>query len=664
MLIIFKDIFIYFLGFVWILFAANYFSKFFQKIKLPLITGFIVAGVIAGPYILNLISNTAVEKILFINDFSLAYIAFAAGSELFLKDLRSRLKSIAWNTFGQLIVTFVISAIAVYVLASMIPFMQGMSESSKISVAVLMAAIFVARSPSSAIAIIHEMRAKGPFTQTVMGVTVIKDVLVIILFALCVSISRTLISELPFDLKVLSVLVLELGLSFFLGYLLGKVIHLVFSLSISSHVKAAVLLLLGYSIFVLAHLLQVKSTEWLGIEMFFEPLLICIIGSYYVTNYSKFRPEFQFILHRLGPFIYIAFFTLTGLMVSIEILGKVWLIALILFFIRLVSIIIGAFIGSTLAKDEPAHRFIGWMPYVTQAGVGLGLAIEVSAEFPVWGTEFATIVIAVIVLNQFAGPPLFKWALNKVGESHERASIPGFDGIQDAIIFGLEDQSLALARMLKGNHWEVSIATLKKPEETKGYSGIDIQNISGLDINALDQLDARKADAVVLMLSDEENYKLCELIYEFIGTKSIIVRLNDREYFKKFHDLGCLIVDPDTALVSLLDNFVRSPVAASMLLGTEEGQSTIDLVVRDKSLHGVALRNLRLPADVIILTVKRKGQAIISHGYTRLRKKDIVTAVGSPESLNKMEWMFSGAVEHEKNSSARLATSHTEDTKS
>jgi Trk K+ transport system NAD-binding subunit len=77
-----------------------------------------------------------------------------------------------------------------------------------------------------------------------------------------------------------------------------------------------------------------------------------------------------------------------------------------------------------------------------------------------------------------------------------------------------------------------------------------------------------------------------------------------------------------------------------MLLGTEEGQSTIDLEVRDKSLHGVALRNLRLPSDVIILSVKRKGQSIISHGYTRLRKKDIVTVVGSEESLTKLQWMF------------------------
>lgn len=653
-----KDILIYFFGFIWILFATSYFSKLFQKIKLPLITGFIVTGVIAGPYVLNLIPKVAIDKILFVNDFSLAYIAFAAGSELFLKDLRSRLKSIAWNTFGQLVVTFVLSAIVIYTLASMIPFMDGMSINSKISVSLLMATIFVARSPSSAIAIIHELRAKGPFTQTVMGVTVIKDVLVIILFALCVSISRNLTTEQPLDLKVITVLLLELGLSFVLGYLLGKLIHFILSLSISSQFKSALILLLGYGVFVFAHVVQEKSSNFLGFELFFEPLLICIIGGYMVTNYSKFRPEFQFILHRLGPFIYMAFFTLTGLMISIEVLAKVWLIALILFFVRLISVIIGAYVGAVLAKDDPAHRAIGWMPYITQAGVGLGLAIEVSSEFPLWGGEFATIVIGVIVLNQFAGPPLFKWALNKVGESHKKANIPGFDGIQDAIIFGLEDQSMALARQLKSHNWEVTVATLKNPEDIDDTSDVEIKHIDDLDINALDTLNAKKADTVILMLSDEENYQICELIYEFIGTKNIIVRLHEREYFKKFHDLGCLVVDPGTAMVSLLDNFVRSPVAASMLLGTEEGQTTIDIEVRDRSLHGMALRNLRLPSDVIILSVKRKGQSIISHGYTRLRRKDIVTVVGSSESLEKLEWMFGSSLEKPGSTDAHSTTSH------
>lgn len=653
----FIDVFIYFFGFIWILFGTHYFAKFFQKIKLPLITGFIILGVIVGPYFLNLIPQQAIQNILFVNDFALAYIAFAAGSELFLKDLRTRLKSIAWNTFGQFLVTFVFSVVIVYLLASKIPFMADMSIYNRIAVALLMATIFVARSPSSAIAIIHELRAKGPFTQTVMGVTVIKDVLVVILFAICVSISRNLLGDHPFDLLGMTLLIVELALSLGFGLILGKLIHYLLSLTLNSYFKAFILLTTGYGVFVFARWIQEFSYQVFGVELFFEPLLICIIGSFAVTNYSKFRAEFQFIIHRIGPYIYIAFFTLTGIIISVEVLSKVWMIALLLFFVRLISMIIGAYIGATLAKDDPRHRAVGWMPYVTQAGVGLGLAIEVSAEFPVWGSEFATIVVAVIVLSQLVGPPLFKWSLNKVGESHKRANIPGFDGIQDAIIFGFEDRSLALARQLKKHGWEVIVATLKDQHEIDDVEDIEVKPINNLSLESLNELDAKKADSIILMLSDEENLKISELIYEFVGTKNVIVRIDNHKYYKKFHDLGCLIVDPNTAMVSLLDNFVRSPVAASMLLGMEEGQSTIDLEVRDKSLHGVALRNLRLPSDVIILSVKRKGQSIISHGYTRLRKKDIVTVVGSPESLEKLQWMFGDSEEKNRTNAPHLETS-------
>lgn len=645
MMIHLKEVLIYFFGFIWILFAANYFARFFQKIKLPLITGFIFIGVFVGPYLLNLVPHEAVENIQFINDFALAYIAFAAGAELYLKDLRSRLKSIAWNTFGQLVVTFLFSSLVVYFLASIIPFMADVPVGERIAISLLIGTIFVARSPSSAIAVIHELRAKGPFTQTVMGVTVIKDVLVIILFAICVSISRNLIASQPFDSISFTILILELIVSFGLGLVLGKMIDMVLAISMGSHVKTAIIFLMGFGVFLGAHWIQEYSIGFLGYEVFFEPLLICILGSFMVTNYSKLRAEFQFIIHRSGPYIYMAFFTLTGIMVSVDLLLDVWFIALLLFMVRLISMMIGAFIGSTLAKDDPRHRAVGWMPYVTQAGVGLGLAIEVSKDFPTWGGEFATIVIAVIILNQIVGPPIFKFALNKVGESHKRAAIPGFDGVQDAIIFGLEDRSLALGRQLKKHGWEVIIATFKSQEEFEDVHDLNIQKIDNLSLESLDKLEAKKADSIIVMLSDEENLKVCELIYEFVGTASMVVRLNERENFKKFHDLGCLVVDPNTAMVSLLDNFVRSPVAASMLLGTEEGQTTIDLQVRDKSLHGVALRNLRLPSDIIILSVKRKGQSIISHGYTRLRKKDIVTVVGSPESLEKMQWMLSDETE-------------------
>ena len=636
----YKQIFIYILGFIWILFASDYFAKFFKKIKLPLITGFLVTGIISGPHFLNLIEQEALDNLGFVNDIALSFIAFAAGAELYLKEIRSRIKSILWNTFGQLFVTIIIASLSVYFLADYIPFMQEMTYGSKIAVAILAATIFVARSPSSAIAVISELRAKGPFTQTAIGVTVIMDVLVVALFAICFSIAVTIVSGVDFHISILSILMLELLLAIILGFVLGKLISGILSLPFAVSIKTILILFVGFGTFLFSHYLGETSLEYLSFKIHIESLLVCIIGSFYVTNYSKYRQEFQKILHETGPMIYVAFFTLVGAMLSIDILAKVWIIAIILFFVRLIAMIFGAYAGSTLAGDPSVNRRIGWMPYVTQAGVSLGLATQVSGEFSEWGAEFATIIIAVIVLNQFVGPPLFKWAITFIGEAHVRAETPKFDGKHDAIIFGLEDQSLALARQLQSHNWGVKIASLKKSDEVTNVSDVYIEFITEINLKALKDLETSKSEAVVLMLSDDENCKICELIYENIGTKEMIVRLNDRSYFNRFHEMGALIVEPATAMVGLLDHFVRAPVATSLLLGMDKEHDTEDIEVLDKDIHGIALRDLRLPNDVLILSVKRKGQMVVTHGYTRLRLGDIMTIVGSQESLDELRLKF------------------------
>ena len=71
-----------------------------------------------------------------------------------------------------------------------------------------------------------------------------------------------------------------------------------------------------------------------------------------------------------------------------------------------------------------------------------------------------------------------------------------------------------------------------------------------------------------------------------------------------------------------------------------EGKDTRDLEVINSNLHGIPLRDLRLPSDVIILSIRRGGQMIISHGYTRLRMHDIVTVVGSNKSLDEVTLRF------------------------
>jgi len=273
---------------------------------------------------------------------------------------------------------------------------------------------------------------------------------------------------------------------------------------------------------------------------------------------------------------------------------------------------------------------------LTQAGIGIGLATEIAEKYPEWGNDAFTIIIAVIVLSQIIGPPLFKFAILKVGEAHIKAPDQEFSGIKDLIIFGYETQSHAIARNLEENGWNVKIATFLKPKDIEHIKDLEVISIDSIDMEVMNQLNASKAEASLLLLSDEKNFKIAELLYEHFGTREVIVRINDRSNYDKFKELNCYVVDPANAMINLLMQYVKSPHSASLLLGELKGQSSLDIEIRDITIVGKYLKNLHLPADVIVLSIERRGQIIITHGYTKLELGDIMTVVGSEESLEML----------------------------
>ena len=628
------------LGFILVAISSNQIAKHIQKYKLPLISGLMIVGVVAGPYVLNLIPLEAKVQLRFISEIALSYIAFAAGSELYLNEMRNQLRSIYIHSLVQTIVTFLAGGILVFLLADMIPFMEGLGFKEKLSISLLTGVIFVAPSPASVIAIVSELRARGPFTQIMMGVTIVKDFLVVVLFAILLAVAKTLSFGEGFKFLSIIIIAIELAISFGLGYCVGLLLKVILRIKIQLIYKTGTVLLLGYLVYVLSNITLDLTKSYVGHQIYLEPLLISLIGSFYITNYTSYRTEFLKILHDVGPLIYVAFFTLTGASMDLPVLQEVWVVALLFFGIRLVTTIVGAIAGSTVAGDPRRFTKVVWMPYIAQAGVALGLATVIDNQFPGWGEDFATLIIAIIVINQFIGPPFVRWAIDLVGENRSRADAPAFDGVMDALIFGFESQSLALARQLTDKKWKVEIATFADQKDVEVPEGIKVHFLNEINKDLFKNLEATKFDAIVTLLSDEDNYKICEIVYEEIGTKQMIVRLNERQNLDKFVQLGAKVVDPSTAMVSLLDHFVRSPQATSLLLGMEQGQDTRDLEVRNPNLHGLALRDLRLPREVIILSIRRSGQMIISHGYTRLRIGDVVTMVGSNKSLDEVAFKF------------------------
>jgi len=117
--------------------ASKQFGHLFARARLPLITGFLFTGMAVGPSILGLISTEAVKDLRFVDQVSLAVIAFASGAELHLKELRGRYRSIAWITTGLVVSTFTLGTITVLALADHIPFLDQTPMSGRIAVAIL-----------------------------------------------------------------------------------------------------------------------------------------------------------------------------------------------------------------------------------------------------------------------------------------------------------------------------------------------------------------------------------------------------------------------------------------------------------------------------------------------------------------------------------------------
>jgi Trk K+ transport system NAD-binding subunit/Kef-type K+ transport system membrane component KefB len=630
-----QETLIYFIAFVVVCLASHRIGTFFSAIKLPYITGYLFAGALAGSFGLNFVPTEAVEQLRFVDQLSLAIIAFVAGSELFLKELLNRLRSIAW-IIGAIVATAVlIIGISVYTLTAFIPFTQDMAAGERLAVALLGATVLLALSPPSTIAVIKEVRARGPFTRLVLGVTVTMDVVIIVFFAINSSLAEALLTGVGLQLSFVPVLLLDLALAISLGYLAGRLLQATMRLRGMRGLKISLILALGYSIYALAGFVKAYSLANFPFEIYIEPLLIAMIAGFYITNFTAARDEFADILHDIGPVVYVAFFTLTGISLKLDLLLATLGIALLLFLARGLAIMIGSYAGASIAGEDSHVRRLVWLGLITQAGIALGLAREVSVAFPALGDAFATLIISVIVLNEIFGPLFLKAALRRAEEANEPVSSEP-DMKREVVILGIEGQSLALARQLTNQNWHVRLAdTDASHVERLAAEDVDEQHISEISAEHFRDLFDSGTDAVVAMLErDEENLRACMLAYEKFGVRRIVVRLTNQSLRERFVEIGAIVVDPASAMVSLLDQAVRAPHSTSMLLHPDP--DVVQITVTNSDLEGALVRDLRLPNDVLLLEIIRDGQAMVPHGYTRIRRGDEITAVGRPESLEEV----------------------------
>jgi len=400
-----------------ILLASYCLGYLFEKIGFPRIVGYILAGLLMGPFFLKLFTLSEIKDLAFINRLALAFIAVCAGGELRLENIRKALKSIIYFISGVTIVVFIVTTLSVFALSSYIPFMSDFSIIVRLAISAIFGTIAVVRSPSSAIAIISETKAKGRYTDIVLSVSVAMDVFIIILFAVIISITQVFILEKGgMDLSLIFSLIFKIIIAFLVGFLLGKFIAFLIE---KIHVEFSVVIIaMGFIIIELSNLLNEYLHKALDISLELEPLLICMAAGFTVQNFSKHGENFLERMDRISLPIYIAFFAMTGASMNINVLRTGWVLGLVIFFVRLISIYLGSYLSGRLAKNEPKIYKNVWLGFITQAGVSLGLLTEVARRFPDIGPSIQTILLAAIIMNQIIGPIAFKFGLKKVGETN------------------------------------------------------------------------------------------------------------------------------------------------------------------------------------------------------------------------------------------------------
>ena len=404
------------LGFVML--AAYSAAQLFKTVGIPVISGYIFSGMIAGPYITGFLDLEMVYKFSLVDDLALSFIAMAAGGALKIESLKKRSKAIFLNTFLQSIIIFLFVYHFIIFAGHYFQFIQNLTHPQVIAFAVLLGVISIARSPSSTIAIINEYHASGPFTDTILGVTIVMDVFIIIFFTIAMTTVQVILAEsYAVDYLAFSILFCAIAISFLIGGLLGKFIS--FYIKSAGHDLALTLLFISFTVSKTCMAINPLMETYFNIDFHLEPLLICMSAGFTVQNFSREGKLFLGSLERVSLPIYLLFFTLAGAALDIKALRMCWPLALCIAMVRVFGIFMATWIAGSLNKDPVKHKRNAWMTYITQAGVAIGLAQIAARQSREIGGYLSTIVLAVITINQIIGPITFKIALRVTGEAQE-----------------------------------------------------------------------------------------------------------------------------------------------------------------------------------------------------------------------------------------------------
>jgi Kef-type K+ transport system membrane component KefB len=423
------------LGFGCILIAAYCGGEITSAFKLPKLTGWLIAGFLFGPGIGHVfvgadhpapfLTDPAVNTLGLMDDVAIGIIAFKGGGELRWSMVRSEFRTFAGVLAGHSLGASVFVGVTGWLLMPWL--LPGLSGAEQTAAALLLGTVAVAKSPATTLAIRAECRARGPVADTALGVTVIADIFVALLFAVSAAVAATLVATAPGALPDPAVLPPEAlapgvdtvgghpGAGPSLGLVLWEILGSLGAGVVVGGVLAAIIGKIKEELPAVL-LAAAVGTMFFAREVHLSGLLVCMVAGFVVENFSTKGEELiEGLEHRTLP-IFAIFFAIAGARIDVETLVAVGPLLLVIPAVRMLGIRVGTGLVGWAISAPPVVQKRIWTGLLGQAGMTLALAKAIADGFPAFGTKLETIILGVIAVNQVAGPILFRWALVKSGE--------------------------------------------------------------------------------------------------------------------------------------------------------------------------------------------------------------------------------------------------------
>lgn len=377
------------------LLAGFLLTRLTKLLKLPNVTGYIVAGILIGPQVLNVVPQTVIDGMSFLADIALAFIAFGTGEYFKLSTLKNNgAKNVVITLFEALIATIVVFLVNYFILGLGLAF------------SIVLGALAAATAPASTLMTIRQTRAKGDFVDTLLQVVALDDVVGLIAFSVAIAVAMATIAGSVSASQIVLPIVYNLA-ALVVGGGLGWVLKALLSnRSDDNRLIIALAVILGFC----------------GLCALFDvsPLLGCMaMGTVYrnVADDDKLFKQ----LNYFSPPILLLFFVRSGANFKLNALlntgdsvagVNLLVIGVVYFIVRIAAKYLGSWLGCVATKKSKlVSNYLG-LALIPQAGVAIGLATLASRTIGgTVGTALETIILASSVLYELVGPACAKLAL-------------------------------------------------------------------------------------------------------------------------------------------------------------------------------------------------------------------------------------------------------------